>query len=397
MAAIARLRLPTWVQDLAVAVFVAAAQVRGTLFTGAEEQVVRPLAEPYAVGYLLLAGSGLVLVVRRRFPATVFVAIAAVNLGYYAAGYPDGPTWLALFVGLYTVMAYGDGRRSLWLVLGGLAVLTAGWLGTADLHPLTSAGWVFFRIGTSVMAAALGESVRTRRVLAEQAVARAERAERDKEREARHRVDAERLRIAREVHDTVAHAIAVINVQAGVGGHVLDRRPDQAREALRTIERTSARALGELRVTLGMLRTEHADATVGTAGLDRLPELAELAGSAGLRVTVETELPEPLPEQVDHAAYRIVQESITNAIRHAGPARVTVSVGRDADALLVRVTDDGSGVAAAPGPPGNGRGIPGMRERAESLGGELHAGATTGGGFEVRARLPLPAAQAARL
>lgn len=397
MAAIARLRLPAWVQDLALAVFVAAAQVRGTLFTAAEEHVVRALTEPSLAGYVLLAGSGLVLAARRRFPGAVFLVVAAASLTYYAAGYPDGPTWLALFVALYTVMAYGDGRRSLWLVLGGLAVLTTGWLVTADLHPLTSAGWVFFRIGTSVMAATLGESVRTRRVLTEQALARAERAEREKEREARHRVDAERIRIAREVHDTVAHAIAVVNVQAGVGCHVLDRRPDQAREALRTIERTSARALGELRATLGMLRRGPAEHTTDPAGLDRLPELVELADAAGLAVTVEGDAPNVLPDTVGHAAYRIVQESITNAIRHAGAAHVAVSVTSEPGALRVRVSDDGTGTTASRGSHGAGRGIRGMRERAEQLGGELHAGPAPGGGFEVRARLPLPDHEPARL
>lgn len=397
MAAVTRLRLPAWVQDVALAVFVAAAQVRGTLFTAAEEHVVRALAEPSLAGYVLLAGSGLVLAVRRRFPTAVFLVVAAVNLTYYAAAYPDGPTWLALFVALYTIVAYGDGRRSLWLVLSGLGVLTVGWLVTADLHPLTSAGWVFFRIGTSVMAAALGESVRTRRVITEQALARAERAEREKEREARHRVDAERIRIAREVHDTVAHAIAVVNVQAGVGAHVIDHKPDEAREALRTVERTSARALNELRATLGMLRTEPSENTTGAATLDRLPELVELANAAGLSVTVDGEAPDVLPDKVGHAAYRIVQESITNTIRHASAAHVSVSFTSDPDALRVRVSDDGTGAPPSDGPHGAGRGIPGMRERAEQLGGELYAGPAAGGGFEVSARLPLADHEGARL
>ncbi|MBO0829465.1 MAG: sensor histidine kinase [Streptosporangiales bacterium] len=383
-----RPRVPAWVADVLIAVLAAAFQVRGTVFTGAEEQVTHVLGEPFRLGYVLLAVSGLALLLRRRWPVPVFAAVAAVNVGYYAAGYPDGPTWLALFVALYTVTAYGDGRRSLAVVLGGLGALTVGWLVTADLHPLVTAGWVFFRIGASVMAAALGESVRTRRVIADEAEARAERAERTREQEASRRVDAERLRIAREVHDTVAHAIAVINVQAGVGGHVLDRRPDRAREALGTIERTSARALHELRGTLGVLRAHGGQAE---AGLDRLPELAELAGSAGLQVSVDADTAGPVPREVEHAAYRIVQEAITNAIRHAGPATVAVSVVARPDGLRVRVTDDGCGVPAGTDREGAGRGITGMRERAELLGGDLAAGPRAGGGYAVSAWLPFAA------
>jgi signal transduction histidine kinase len=232
--------------------------------------------------------------------------------------------------------------------------------------------------------------VRSRRVLAAEALARAERAEQTKEQEARRRVDAERLRIAREVHDTVAHAVAVINVQAGVTAHVLDQRPQQARAALVTIEQTSARALEELRATLGVLRgADRGDAPAAAAGLDQVEELAAIARDAGLDVKVEVgSAPRALPSATDQAAYRILQESITNAIRHAGPARVTVTLTYGPEELELRVTDDGrgqDGPAAA-----GGQGIVGMRERAALLGGELTAGPRPGGGFQVRARLPLP-------
>jgi signal transduction histidine kinase len=240
-----------------------------------------------------------------------------------------------------------------------------------------------------VMAATLGESVRGRRVLAAEAVERAERAEQTKEAEARRRVDAERLRIAREVHDTVAHAIAVINVQAGVTAHVLDRRPQQARETLVTIEQTSARALGELRATLGMLRDAE-DRRAPTPGLGQVEELVGMAREAGLDVKLEVASPpRELPSAVDQAAYRILQESITNVIRHAGPARVTVSLTYGPSGLQLRITDDGCGPRHADGSQG-GRGIVGMRERAALLGGELTAGPRQGGGFQVQARLPLP-------
>jgi signal transduction histidine kinase len=410
MAAMAtRLRLPTRVQDLVLALFVVWFQVEGTHLVLTGQELARPLTEPGYLGYGLLVLSGLVLVVRRRWPVAVFATVVADSLVYYAAGYPDGPGWTALFVATYTLTARGDGQRSLRIVTAGIVVLTVGWLLTADLQPIDAAGWVFFRIGTLVMSAAVGEVVRMARALAADAQERAERAERTREEEARRRVDAERLRIAREVHDTVAHAIAVINVQAGVTAHVLDRRPDQARETLVTIEQTSARALGELRATLGMLRDAVDDRRAPTPGLDHLEELAGLAREAGLDVKVEAAAPPPeLPAAVDQAAYRILQESITNAIRHAGPARVVISLAYRPDELELRVTDDGIGseppsAAAGPSRPAaspvgdrqdrpsgrSGRGIVGMRERAALLGGELTAGPRPDGGFQVTARLPL--------
>jgi signal transduction histidine kinase len=256
------------------------------------------------------------------------------------------------------------------------------------------------------MSAALGESVRTRRFIAAEAQERADRAERSREEEARARVDAERLRIAREVHDTVAHAIAIINVQSGVTAHVLDKRPEQAREALVTIEQTSSRALREMRAILGVLR----DANNGRTphpGLDQIDELTAQARDAGLDIKLEASSPPvPLPSAVGSAAYRILQESITNVIRHAGPTLVTVALDYGIDALNVCVTDEGRRHAMGDGrtgphvlakqasgnrggsPAEPGRGILGMRERCQLLGGDLTARSLPGGGFEVHARLP---------
>ena len=393
MASIAtRLRLSPQVQDGLLAVFVAWFQVQGTRMVAVDQELARPLTEPANLGYLLLTVSGLVLVVRRRWPVAVFATTVACSVVYYTVGYPDGPGWVGLFVAIYTVAALGDGHRSLQILVAGKVVLITVWLLTADLQPFSAAGWVFFRIGAALMVAALGESVRTRRVLAAEAQERAERAERTKEEEARRRVDAERLRIAREVHDTVAHAIAVINVQAGVTAHVLDKRPEQARDTLVVIEQTSARALGELRATLGMLRDADDDRRAPTPGLNQVEELAALAREAGLDVKVEVASPpRELPGTTDQAAYRILQESITNAIRHAGPARVLVSVTYGPSHLELLVADDGHGPDGAGRGAGEaGRGIVGMRERAALLGGELTAGPRPGGGFQVRARLPLP-------
>ena len=387
-----RLRLPAPVQDGVLAVFVALLQIMAVRQVAGTQSAARPLTDPANLGYLLLAVSGLVLLVRRRWPVAVFATTVACSLVYYAAHYPDGPGWIGLFVAAYTLAAQGDGHRSLQLLAAGKAALLVGWLLTAELRPLNAAGWVFFRIGAAIMVAALGESVRTRRVLAAEALERTERAERTREQEARRRVDAERLRIAREVHDTVAHAIAVINVQAGVTAHVLDKRPQQARETLVTIEQTSARALGELRATLGVLRDAADDDRRAPApGLGQVEELAGLAREAGLDVKVEVAAPpRELPSAVDQAAYRILQESITNVIRHAGPARVTISISYGPSDLELLVADDGPGQRAPDRrAAGGGQGIVGMRERAALLGGELTAGPRPGGGFQVRARLPL--------
>ncbi|MEU8172272.1 sensor histidine kinase [Microbispora hainanensis] len=405
---VASLRLPAPAQDVLLALFVTVAQVQGTMVRNAGEVVQRPLTDLGNLGYVLLVVSGVVVAVRRRWPVPVFVTTALASLMYYGLDFPDGPGWLGLFVALYALAAYGDGRRSLVIAGVGIAVLTAVWLvAAAGIEPRAAIGWVYFRIGASVMSAALGESVRSRQVIAAEARERAELAERTREEEARARVNAERLRIAREVHDTVAHAIAVINVQSGVTAHVLDKRPEVAREALRAIEQHSSRALREMRAILGVLRDDDGDDNEGREpypGLGQIGELADKAREAGLDVTVAEAPPATsLPSAVGSAAYRIVQESITNVVRHVGPTQVTVELNPGAETLEIRVTDEGRRVTpshADPRPPGRypsgvagsagpGRGIVGMRERCRLLGGELDAGPLPGGGFEVRARLPL--------
>lgn len=397
MAPVERLRLPPWAQDVLLAAFVTVMQVQGTQATAANapEAASRALTDFGYLGYVLLIGSGLSLIVRRRRPMLVFAVTGAMSITYFALGLPDGPGWIALFVSIYTVTAYGDGRWSLRVTGVGITLLTVAWLlAAADIEPRAALGWVFFRIGTTVMAAALGESIRSRRVIATEAQERADRAERTREEEARRRVDSERLRIAREVHDTVAHAIAIINVQAGVTAHVLDKRPERARETLVTIEQTSAQALREMRAILGVLRGTTHDDVATSPSLSQLDEIVDVAREAGLDIDVEvtpspSHLANTLPSAVDTAAYRIVQESITNVIRHAGPARASVRLDVGHDALRVHVTDDGRGVDPAGATTGTGRGVEGMRERCALLGGELTVGARPEGGFEVRATLPL--------
>jgi signal transduction histidine kinase len=391
-----RFRLPVLAQDVLLALFVAVMQVLGVKGAAASEDAVaaRALTDLGSLGYLLLIASGLALAARRRWPVAVFLIVALASLVYFGLDFPDGPGWIALFVALYTLTAHGDGRRSLVIAGVGIAILATVWLvAAADIEPRAALGWVFFRIGASVMSAALGESARSRRVIATEALERAERAERTREEEARARVDAERIRIAREVHDTVAHAIAIINVQAGVTAHVLDKRPERARDALVAIEQTSSNALREMRTILGVLRDDN-DGRVPHPGLGQIDELVAKARDAGLDIELESVAPaESLPSAVGSAVYRILQESITNVIRHVGPTRVTVALEYGAETVDIRVTDEGRRPAGGAAPTGSsaeaGHGILGMRERCHLLGGDLDARHRPGGGFEVTARLPL--------
>jgi signal transduction histidine kinase len=403
----AQVRLPVLAQDALLGLFIAVMQVQGTAAKSPDVDA-RPLTEFGHLGYVLLAVSGLVLAVRRRWPVPVFITVALASQVYFTSGFTDGPGWVGLFVALYTLAAYGDGRRSLAIAGVGITVLATGWLiAAANIEPRAAIGWVFFRIAVSVIATALGESVRSRRVIAAEALERARQAERTREEEARARVGAERLRIAREVHDTVAHAIAIINVQAGVTAYLLDKRPERAREALVIIEQTSAQALHEMRAVLGVLRDSD-NGRVPHPGLGQVNELTAMAREAGLDIKLEVTSPTTLlPSAVDHTAYRILQESITNVIRHVGSTRVTIAFDYGTDVLEIRVTDEGGrdvpgdGVAGPRVPAEHqagivtggsaepGRGIVGMRERCGLLGGELTAGPRPCGGFEVMARLPL--------
>lgn len=392
-------RVPSYLSDALLAVLVTAMQVEGTVgrVHANPDTVVRPLADMGHLGYVLLVLSGLAIAVRRRWPVAVFTVTAAASLVYYAVEYPDGPGWVSLFVAIYTVTLSGDGRRSLVIVSIGIAILTCGWLASSvDLEPREAMGWVFFRIGASVMSAALGESIRSRRVIAEDAIERAEVAERTRDELARARVDEERLRIAREVHDTVAHAIAIINVQAGVTAHVLDRHPERARDTLEVIAQASSNALEEMRSILVVLRDED-EHRVPRQWLAELDQLVLTAREAGLDVTAEIRFGDgPVPTAAGSAVYRILQESLTNVIRHVGPARVDVSISRTRTGLELRVADDGGDPASTrtSTAPDQGRGLVGMQERCRLLGGDLEAGALADGGFVVTARLPLASAEA---
>jgi len=343
------------------------------------------------LGYTLLVAGPLVLLVRRRWPARVLAVTLAFGMAYAARTYPEGPSQLAIYPALWTI-ALTRPRRTAWVAAGGTALAVAG----AELflygdtmfdgEPLYAAVTVFAAMWW-------GEAVRARRAYVAELRDRAERAERTREEEARRRVDEERMRIARELHDVVSHTIGVISVQAGVASHLLGRRPDKAAESLAAIRQASDEALGELHAMLGVLRD--GDGGDGQAPLSPAPGLGELdalvaqAAGAGLEVRVSLEgEPRRLPPAVDLAAYRVVQEALTNVVRHAQAGRAEITVTHADGRVTVEVADDGRAVGNGRGS-GSGQGILGMRERARALGGTLEAGPRPGGGFRALATLPV--------
>lgn len=339
------------------------------------------------LGRVLLLVAGGLLLWRKRHPVAVAFGTTAAATVYLGAGYPYGPVFLTVAVACFNAIVMGH-RKAAWTAVGVLwvaHVLVAHWL-YEWLPPAgdPAAPWGQEGVIAAWVAAivAVSELARTRR---EQWVKeRAERAQ-----AARRRADEERLRIARELHDVLAHSISVINVQAGVGLALLDTDPEQARSALTTIKAKSKEALGEVRQVLDTLRTPGDAPRAPAPGLDRLPELVRQAASAGLTVDVEGEPPRLAPG-TDLAAFRIVQEALTNVVRHSGSrhARVHLDHG-DGATLRLRIDDDGPATGADAG--GSGNGLAGMRERAAALGGTIEAGARGDGGFRVLAVLPLKA------
>ncbi|MFC6023684.1 sensor histidine kinase [Plantactinospora solaniradicis] len=344
-----------------------------------------------AAGCLLLVLSATALAVRRRTPRLVLGITTVCLLVYQARGYPGVVPAVPTMFALYATVQAGH-RRLAGTAIG--AILVGGF--TAEVV-LSSGGqaapdafqrW-FLLIGWMVAASVAAEVARQRQAYLEQVEQRAADAERTREETARRRADEERLRIARELHDSLTHSISIIKVQAGVAVHLARKRDEPVPEALLAIQQASGEATRELRATLEVLRS---DGDQPGSGLDRLANLVEGARKAGLPVVVKVGGDQrPLPAPVDRAAYRIIQEALTNVTRHAGAATVAVELDYRDDALAVRVDDDGRGTVADGGGASvvPGVGLVGMRERVTALGGSLHVGPRDGGGFGVRAELPL--------
>ncbi len=353
-------------------------------------------------GHLLGVAMALPVLARRRYPAGASWTIAAVLIVYHSLNFPGVPPTVVLIVSLYFAVEAGR----LWLVLPQpVFFLAAGMIVgfRHGNHLLDEVNGLLPHIALITVSILLALLVRSHRALRAETQERLRLAAEERDREAARRVAQERLRIARDLHDTVAHAIATITVQSGGALHVLSDRPEQAREALRAIRSTGQAALSELRATVGVLREDDDGAAPAdrSAGLERVPALLSAVRSAGLAVTVETTgTARPLPSTVDHAGYRILQEALTNVLRHAGPqATATVHIGYQPDGLCLDILDDGTGGPigdrAGPTGDGTGHGLDGMRERAVALGGAVSAGHRPEGGFAVRARLPVPPGAAA--
>jgi signal transduction histidine kinase len=363
--------------DIAITLVVTLAQLGATHAAGAWQRGAA--ASPGWPVYLLVAVAGLALIVRRRYPVAVLAVSLGATLGAGAFS-SCGMIWIALIAAF--VNAVLAGRR-----LAAVASLVIGYVVSF---------WPLWRLGTpghGSIAVAVGvaawmlvilaaaEFVRMRRLRgAELAASRADHL--------RRQASEERMRIARDLHDVVAHNISVINVQAGTALHLMDRQPERAREALTAIHEVSKQALTELRSVLGVLRTDGEIAPrAPSPRLDQLDDLLTTVRGTGLQARLQIRGDQrPVPAGVDLAAYRIIQEALTNTARHSASRVASVLVSYEADGLLLQIDDDGPGRSERPAEAGNG--ITGMAERASALGGRLSAGRRGDGGFRVAAWLP---------
>ena len=358
----------------------------GAYFTGGHHVPHTPDA-----ALLLIVLGGAALAWRQRYPRLVVCVATAATVAYSLPGYVNGVALLLPAIGLVTVATSFPVRQSLAWALAVTIVLMAA---TAPSNPFGHYGGAFWIIpANNAVALFVGIAIANRSYVHSARMQAARQAALDAQR----RLEEERLRIARELHDVVAHTMATITVQAAAATQLLRDRPDEAAESLKAIRAASKDGLRELRAILDVLRTaaggdEPADPTQPAPGLSRLDALAAGVRVAGLPVTVTvTGRPRDLPAVTDLAAFRIIQEALTNTLRHAGPATAAVTVDYGAGELRVEVTDTGGGLtsSAAEAAYAAGHGLRGMRERATAAGGTIDIGPLPGGGFRVTARLPL--------
>lgn len=380
--------LPPLAADLLVAAGVG-------LFTASDAAVNDPeYRQADWFTWLLLAVSLLALVARRRRPVLVVTVTGAACAGWALYGHIGELLNLPVMVALYTVAVLGDRRRTIFT--GAVAAVVSGSVALRVGHDVANPqGLPVLELLWPLVPLLLGEAVRTRRELLHVYEARAARAEQDREREAARRVHEERVRIARELHDIVAHTVTAMTVQAGVALDALDARPEISRKAMRQVRDSGKEAVRELRATVTVLRERDDEPMAPVPGIDRLGELVERfdGGHVELVLRREGNL-DGLSPMAELAVHRIVQEALTNVVRHAGARHAAVSVVRDGDRLIVEIADDGEaggagGAGAAELPEGRGGfGLIGMRERAAAAGGGVEYGPVPGGGFLVRAWLP---------
>jgi signal transduction histidine kinase len=385
-------RYPTWVDSVWAVVLFGISLVSESAQEGAESRpaVVVPLV-------ILLC---LVIALRRRMPERMLLLALGTGLAQLVLDVATMPADFALLVITYTVAANGARWASrLALAVGLCAASLAQWRWPTDQTGVAgNIALVVFKTVPFALAWVLGDSIRTRRAYFAQLEERAARLEKEREAQAKVAVAAERARIARELHDVVAHNVSVMVVQADGAAYVLDAAPDQAKKALETISSTGRQALAEMRRLLGVLRTgEHQEAGeyVPQPDVEQIEELVEQCRGSGLPVDFKVEgTPRPLPSGVELTAYRIVQEALTNTRKHGGPnAGASVRLVYFDDGLGLLVEDDGKGAPhelyEEGGFDGQGHGLIGMRERVGMVGGTLDAGPRPGGGFRISALLPL--------
>jgi len=379
-----------WRGDLVIAAVAAVVQVGGTAVAARHQPDARTLDFS---GYLLLAAGPVALIARRWQPVAVLATVFAATLGYTMLDYPGGPIWMALIIAFGGALIGGHRIAAYASLLAGyvsflwLAKLTTGKPGPSAGVAVGLAAWLLFLLAGS-------ELIRNRRAYARASRQRAIEERRSAYEADRRRASEERLGIARELHDVVAHSLSLINVQAAVALELMDGRPEQARTALTAIKQASRDALVDVQSVLDALRRPGEEAPLAPApSLRDVADLIERAEATGLTVDARvTATVAALPSGVDAAGYRIVQEALTNVVRHANASMVAVWISADDNVLVIEVDDDGTGWTRNRPGGGTGRsgsGIRGMRERAAALGGELTTGRRAGGGWQVLARLPL--------
>jgi len=341
-----------------------------------------------AAAVVLAAVTSLPLVVRRRYPLGVFVAVTAGLLACLAVFHPNVAAVGIIMVALYTVGLQGRRLRSVLVAAAMAPVLTAAVVITSKAGFETGA--TLARLALLLAALAVGDAQRGRLAIVR---ARAQETERRRQAAAVHNFDEERLRLAHELHDTIAHSLVAINTQAAAAVHLRRKEANLDPDALENIVRSSADALAELRATLKVLRPPAGEAPLRPRqSLADLHELVDGVRGAGVNIDLRLRaVPADIPSAAAHGAYRIVQESLTNILRHSDARRATVTVARVGDQLTVEVLDDGHGARHDGRPPGQG--VQGMTERAAALGGHCEAGVARDGGWQVLARLPLAVAR----
>jgi signal transduction histidine kinase len=374
--------LPPAAADVILGAFVAVGLIAATV-------VEAGLVNAGAVALAVAAAAAVA--VRRRYPIAALAVLNAVTLVWFLGANPGRLIALVPLIGCYTVAADRGWR---WGLAGAVPTALIQILAIrVVLGDVETVGVVPIAVLLAATAGSAGAAAGYYRAVLAATRAQLARETQTREERARRLAAEERLRIARELHDVFGHAMATISVQAGVGLHVIEQRPGQAREALAAIKKVCDEGLTDVKTILGILRsdTSTGEPRAPRGGLDRLTDLLDTAEAGGLRVELAVDGdPRPVPAPVDLAAYRIIQEGLTNVLRHAEARTVRLTLTHEPSRLLVRIRDDGPTTGANPP---DGHGIDGMRERARALSGRLTAGPHPDGGFEVYAELPVPSPQ----